>query len=73
MGSTSTSSSSTVTVRNLSPETMMMHGEVYGALGLFGSDIVAFTDLQAADYFLFPSTYNRSTNPIANFSLYENP
>lgn len=65
------SASTPVTVGSLSAETLMTHGEVYGALNLLDGDIVAFNDLQAADYSLFPATYNATTNPIANFSLYE--
>lgn len=66
-------SSTPVTIGSLSAETLMTHGEVYGALGLLDGDIVAFNDLQSADYFLFPGTYNISTNPIDNFLLYEIP
>lgn len=70
----STNSTSTpVTIGNLSPETVMTHAEVYGTLGLLDGDVVSFTDLQSADYSLFPATYNAVTNPIANFSLYEIP
>lgn len=65
------SASTPVTVGSLSAETLMTHGEVYGALNLLDGDIVAFNDLQAADYSLFPAAYNATTNPIANFSLYE--
>jgi hypothetical protein len=65
------SASTPVTVGGLGAETLMTHGEVYGALNLLDGDIVAFNDLQAADYSLFPATYNATTNPIANFSLYE--
>jgi hypothetical protein len=66
-------SSSTVTVGSLSAETLMTHGEVYGTLGLLDGASVGFPSLQSADYFLFPTTYNPSTNPITNFSLYEIP
>lgn len=51
----------------------MTHAEVYGTLGLLDGDVVSFTDLQSADYSLFPAAYNAVTNPIANFSLYEIP
>lgn len=69
-----TSAASTpVTVGSLSFEGEMTHGEVYGFLGLLDGDIVAFNDMQAADYALFPTTYDASTNPIDNFSLYEIP
>ena len=66
-------SSTPVTVGSLSFEGEMTHGEVYGNLGLLDGNIVAFNDLQAADYALFPATYDASTNPINNFSLYEIP
>jgi hypothetical protein len=51
----------------------MTHGKVYGALGLFDGQSDSFLALQSADYFLFPTTFNPSTNPITNFSLYEIP
>jgi hypothetical protein len=66
-------SSTSVGVGSLSAETLMTHGEAYGNLGLLDGDVVSFGDLQSADYALFPSTYNATTNPIANFSLYQIP
>ncbi len=65
--------SSAVTVGSLSFEGEMTHGEVYGFLGLLDGDIVAFNDMVAADYALFPTTYDATTNPIDNFSMYEVP
>lgn len=65
--------STPVTVGSLSAETLMTRGEVYGTLGLLDGNIVAFNDLQSADYSLFPATYNATTNPIDNFSLYQIP
>lgn len=65
--------STPVSVGGLNFEGEMTHGEVYGFLGLLDGNIVAFDDLQAADYALFPTKYNASTNPIDNFSLYEIP
>lgn len=65
--------STPVTVGSLSPEVLMTHGEVYGMLGLFDGDVIAFTQMQAADYALFPAVYNPATNPIDNFSLYQIP
>ena len=41
-------SSTPVTVGSLSPETLMTHGEVYGALGLLDGNIVSFSNLQSA-------------------------
>ena len=67
------SSSTPVTIGSLSPETLMTHAEVYGTLGLLDGNILSFTDLQSADYFLFPAVYNATTNPIDNFSLYQIP
>jgi hypothetical protein len=66
-------SSTPVTVGSLSAETLMTRGEVYGTLGLLQGDIVTFSNLQSADYALFPGSYDPTTNPIANFSLYEIP
>ena len=65
--------SSAVSVGSLSFEGEMTHGEVYGFLGLLDGNIVAFNDLAAADYALFPTTYDATTNPIDNFSIYEVP
>jgi hypothetical protein len=74
----STNSSSTaVTVGALSPETLFpstgpTSHDLYGALDLtLSTELIMFTQLQSADYGLFPSTYNPTTNPIANFSLYD--
>lgn len=67
------SASTPVTVGSLSADTVMTRGEVYGTLGLLDGDIVSFVNLQSADYFLFPATYNAVTNPIDNFSLYQIP
>ena len=73
----STNSSSTpVTVGALSPDTLFpstgpASHDLYGALGLtLSTENIMFPQLQSADYGLFPSTYNPTTNPIANFSLY---
>jgi hypothetical protein len=60
--------STPVTVGSLSPETLFTHGTVYPM-----GDVVSFGDLQSADYSLFPAIYNPTTNPIANFSLYQIP
>ena len=66
------SSSTPVTVGGLSSETLFTHGDLYGTgLGLLDGDSVPFSQLQSAEYALFPSTYNATTNPILNFSLYE--
>jgi hypothetical protein len=51
----------------------MTHSEVYGTLGLLDGDIVGFTQMQSADYLLFPGVYNPASDPINNFSLYEPP
>jgi hypothetical protein len=64
-------SSTLVSVGGLSAETVFTHFDLYGTLGLLDGDTVSFTQLQSADYTLFPSTYNPATNQIANFSLYE--
>lgn len=64
-------SSTAVTVGSLSSETLFTHGEVYGALNLLDGTVVAFTQLQSADYALFPAVYDPTTNPIDNFSLYQ--
>jgi hypothetical protein len=64
-------SSTPVTVGSLSSETPITHGEIYCMLGLLDGNIVAFAQLQSADYSLFPALYNPTTNPIDNFSLYE--
>ena len=65
------SSSTPVTVGGLGSETLFTHAELYGTLNLLDGEIIPFTQLQSADYALFPSTYDPMTNPIANFSLYE--
>jgi hypothetical protein len=65
------SSSTPVTVGGLGSETLFTHGELYGALNLLDGEIIPFTQLQSADYALFPSSYDPTINPIANFSLYE--
>ena len=72
----STNSSSTaVTVGALTLRLCFRFGpashDLYGALGLtLSTELIMFTQLESADYGLFPSTYNPTTNPIANFSLY---
>jgi hypothetical protein len=69
--SSATNSSSTpVTVGSLGPETLFTRFDLYGTAGCTLCDIITFAQLQTADYGLFPSTYNPTTNPIANFSLY---
>jgi hypothetical protein len=74
----STNSSSTpVSVGVLSPETLFpstgpASHDLYGALGLtLSTELIMFTQLQSADYGLFPSTYNPATSPMTNFSLYD--
>jgi len=65
--------STPVTVGSLSPETLFTHGELYSNLfGLTGSSI-GFSQIQSADYALFPNSYDPTTNPIVNFSLYTIP
>ncbi len=66
-------SSTPVTVGSLSAETLMTHGEVYGTLGLLDGTTVSFLNLRSADYALFPGSYDPTTNPIVNFSLYQIP
>ncbi|HTV45377.1 MAG TPA: hypothetical protein VMF05_08680, partial [Stellaceae bacterium] len=63
-------SSTPVTVGGLSGETLMTHGDLYGNLNLLDGELIGFTQLQGADYALFPAVYDPTTNPIANFSLY---
>jgi len=64
------SSSTPVAVGSLGPETLFTRFDLYGTAGCTLCDIITFAQLQSADYGLFPSTYNPTTNPIANFSLY---
>jgi hypothetical protein len=65
--------STPITVGSLSPETLFTHGDLYSALfGLTGS-VIPFSQVQSADYALFPSSYDPTTNPIVNFSLYTIP
>jgi hypothetical protein len=64
------SSSIPVTVGSLGPETLFTHFDLYGRAGCDLCDAIGFAQLQSADYGLFPSTYNPTTNPIDNFSLY---
>jgi hypothetical protein len=56
----------------LFPSTGPASHDLYGALGLtLSTELIMFTQLQSADYGLFPSTYNPATSPITNFSLYD--
>jgi hypothetical protein len=75
--SPSTNSSSTpVTVGSLGPDILFpstgpASHDLYGTAGCdLCGNFIGFDQLQSADYGLFPSTYNPTTNPIANFSLY---
>jgi hypothetical protein len=68
-------SSTPVTVGALSPEPLFpstgpASHDLYGTAGCSLCQLIMFTQLQSADYGLFPSIYNPTTNPIANFSLY---
>jgi hypothetical protein len=63
--------STPVTVGSLIPETLFTHSELYSTLfGLTGSSI-PFSQIQSAEYTLFPNSLNPATNPIVNSSLYE--
>jgi hypothetical protein len=65
------SSSTPVTVGSLGPDILFTHFGLYGtAAGCDLCEVIPFAQLQSADYGLFPSTYNPTTNPIDNFSLY---
>jgi len=75
--SPSTNSSSTpVTVGSLGPDILFpstgpASHDLYGRAGCdLCGNIIGFDQLQSANYGLFPSTYNPTTNPIDNFSLY---
>jgi hypothetical protein len=68
-------SSTPVTVGALGPETLFpstgpASHDLYGTAGCSLCEPIGFTQLQSADYGLFPSIYNPATNPIDNFSLY---
>jgi PEP-CTERM motif len=64
------SSSIPVTVGSLGPDTLFTQFGLYGRAGCDLCDVIPFAQLQSADYGLFPFIYNPTTNPIANFSLY---
>lgn len=65
------SSSTPVTVGGLGPDILFTRFGLYGtAANCDLCEVIPFTQLQTADYGLFPSTYNPTANPIDNFSLY---
>jgi PEP-CTERM motif len=65
--------STPVTVGSLSPETLFTHGDLYSALFSLTGSSIPFSQIQSAEYALFPSSFNPATNPVVNFSLYEIP
>jgi len=65
--------STPVTVGSLSTATPFTHGDLYSAIFTLTESSIPFSQVQSADYALFPSIYNPVTNPIVNFSIYEIP